>query len=120
MSYDLDLRKRAIVLIEEVVSVANVSRVLGVSEYAIRDWKKRHAQGCLAAQYPKRRGAYHIQEEALKAHLQEKPDAYLSELAEVAGGTSQGVSHALRRLGITRKKRHQNTENEMRRKEKHI
>ena len=79
------------------------------------EWKQR--EGDLATRYPARRGSYHINEEAIKAHLAKEPDAYASELAVVAGGTAQGVSDALKRMGITRKKRHHRIVNAMKKNE---
>ena len=120
MAYSLDLRQRAIVLLGTGQSARAVGAVLGVSERTVVGWKKRQAEGRLAAAYPASRGAYHIDDEALKAHLKAHPDAYLEELAAVAGGTAQGIRDALKRLNITRKKRPRNTGKEMRKNGRHI
>ena len=112
MAYDLDFRRRAVLMLEEGFTLGSVSELLDVGTASLTRWKQRAAQDNLAVQYPKLRGAYKIDDQALKAHLEAHPDAYLSELAEVAGGTAQGIKHALGRLGITRKKRHRNTAKE--------
>lgn len=104
MAYSLDLRQRAIALLDCGRSAREVGEVLGIHDRTVSGWKKRHGEGRLAAAYPASRGAYRIDDAALKAHLKEHPDAYLSELAEVAGGTSQGIRDAIKRLGISRKK----------------
>jgi transposase len=114
MAYSLDYRERAMELLEEGKSQTEVSELLGVGRKTVGAWKKREEAGILGTNYPAKRGAYRIDEAALKAHLEEHPDAYLSELAEVAGGTAQGVRHALKRMGITRKKRHLSIESGMR------
>ena len=102
MAYGIDYRKRAMELLAEGKSQAEVAELLGVNRKTLYEWKKR--DGDLETRYPSRRGAYHIDEEAIKTHLAERPDAHLSELAAVAGGTTQGIRHALKRMGITRKK----------------
>lgn len=114
MAYSLDLRQRAIVLLGTGHKAGEVGVVHGVSERTVVGWKKRQAEGGLAAAYPAARGAYHIDDEALKAHLKAHPDAYLEELAAVAGGTGQGIRDALKRLKITCKKRPRNTGKEIR------
>jgi transposase len=116
MAYSVDYRKRAMELLAEGKSQTEVSELLGVNRKTLYEWKKR--EGDLATRYPASRGAYHISEEAIRAHLKEKPDAYLSEIAAVAGGTAQGVRDALKRMGITRKKRHSSTKNETKRNDK--
>lgn len=118
MAYSLDLRKRAIVLLEGGQNVQEVGAVLGVHSRTISGWKRRHLEGRLSAHYPTSRGAYHINDAALLAHLAAHPDAYLEELAAVAGGTAQGILHAMRRLNITRKKRPRTTVNAMKKREK--
>ena len=110
MAYSLDYRNRAMELLGEGKSQTEVAELLGIGRKTVGSWKKREEAGNLGTSYPSRRGAYYINEEAIKAHLAEKPDAYLSELAEIAGGTVQGIRHALKRMGIRRKKRHQRTE----------
>jgi transposase len=113
MAYSKDYRKRALELLGEGQSCRAVSETLGIDRKTLYTWKKRNEEGQLGASYPKRRGAYRINEAAIKAHLEEHPDAYLAELAVVAGGSTHGVRHALKRMGITRKKRPLSIVNEM-------
>ena len=104
MAYSLDYRKRALELLEEGKSCSEVSELLGVDRKTLYSWRKRNEAGQLGASYPSKRGAYKLDEAAIKTHLKKHPDAYLSELAGVAGGSVQGVRHALKRMGVTRKK----------------
>jgi transposase len=113
MAYGIDYRKRAIELLAEGQSCQAVSEILGIDRKTLYNWKNRNEAGCLGTSYPAKRGAYRIDEAELKAHLEEHPDAYLAELAGIAGGSTHGVRHALKRLGISRKKRHPSTESEM-------
>lgn len=112
MAYSLDFRERALALVDEGRSYSDVSRLMGVQRKTVSEWKQRRDQGQLAVSYPKRRGAYKINETALKAELKKRPDAYLAELASVAGGSEQGIRHAMKRLNITRKKRPRTTKKE--------
>lgn len=118
MANSLDYRERAMELLEEGKSQTEVAELLAVNRKTLYEWKQRGGE--LGTSYPSRRGAYHIDKEAIKAHLEKEPDAHLSELASVAGGTTQGVRHALKRMGITRKKRRLSTVNEMKAKEQVI
>ena len=120
MAYGEDFRKRAMVMLAEGKSAAAVCRLLGVGYVTLHRWKKRHAEGQLAAEYPKRRKAYKINEEALKSYVAAQPDAYVEEIATAIGSRPGTVSSALKRLKITRKKKHLSTGSEMRKNEKII
>ena len=109
MAYDLDFRRRAVSMLEEGFTLDSVSQLLNVGTASLTRWKVRAAQDNLAVQYPKSRGAYKIDESALKSYLEDHPDAYLDEVAEAIGSKRSTVWDALKRLQITRKKRHRNT-----------
>jgi transposase len=65
---------------------------------AIEDWRKLLEQtGSLKPQYRETRKRK-IDKEALKRAVEEKPDAYLSELAAPFGCTEQAVFYALKKL----------------------
>ncbi|MEM7621505.1 MAG: IS630 transposase-related protein [Pseudomonadota bacterium] len=81
MAYSLDLRKRAVALLDEGKSTKEIGELLGVSDRSVLYWKKRDEEGRLATHYPKSRGAYTIDDEVLKEHLETHPDAYLKYLA---------------------------------------
>lgn len=114
MAYSEDMRKRALELIASGKSVAEISRLLNVSVSSLIRWQHRQKEGRLGAWYPKTRGSYKVDEEKLKAYVAEHPDAYLYEIAEAIGSKTTTVDYALRRLGITRKKRPRNIANETR------
>ena len=109
MAYDLDFRRRAISMLDEGFTLASVSDLLDVGTASLTRWKRRAGQDNLAFQYPKSRGAYKLDECALQAYLKENPDAYLDEIAEAIGSKRSTVWDGLKRLNITRKKRHHNT-----------
>jgi transposase len=118
MAYSLDMRKRAMSLVAQGHSCIVIGEMLGVSGRTVSGWRNRYQVDRLAAEYPKERGAYKINDKALIAHLEAYPDAYAEELAKVAGGTSQGIRDACKRLGITRKKRLRNTASVTKKNEK--
>jgi transposase len=120
MAYSPDIRERALALLNEGHSLRAVEAMLRVHNRTLSNWKKRAGEGRLGVSYPRSRGAYRINDEALKAHLKTHPDAYLKELAAVAGGTAQGIRDALKRLGISRKKRHRSTESGTKKREQPI
>ena len=113
MAYSLDMRERAIELLESGRSKAEVSKMLGVGRTTLLRWEQRSARGELAAHYPKVRGGRAIDDEKLKEYVKEHPDAYQAEIAEAIGAKENTVCRALKRLNISRKKRHRNTVKEM-------
>ncbi|WP_019503867.1 IS630 transposase-related protein [Pleurocapsa sp. PCC 7319] len=58
MAYSLDMRQRALDLLEEGKSKTEISRMLGASRTSILRWEKRALRGELAAIYPKKRGGF--------------------------------------------------------------
>ena len=107
----MDYRERALELLESGKNHKSVSKLLKVGVTTLRAWQKRKASGRLAAEYPKVRGGYKVDDEKLKAYVAQHPDAYQSEIAQAIGSKATSVCEALKRLGITRKKRLRNTEN---------
>jgi transposase len=105
MAYSVDFRKKAIEFMDKGHSTKELKEVFGIYPSEIGKWRKLLAQtGSLAPQYRETR-AGKINMEELEKAVEERPDAYLSELAEQLGCTKQGVFYALKRLKITYKKR---------------
>ncbi|WP_019503815.1 IS630 transposase-related protein [Pleurocapsa sp. PCC 7319] len=117
MAYSLDMRQRALELGKEGKSKTEISKMLGVSRTSILRWSKRASRGELGATYPKERGGFRVDDEKLKAYVAQNPDAYQAEIAEAIGAKENTVCRALKRLKISRKKRHRSTENEMKKNE---
>lgn len=117
MAYSLDMRQRALELLKEGKNKTEISKMLGASRTSILRWSKRASKGKLAATYPKKRGGFKVDDEKLKAYVKENPDAYQSEIAEAIGAKENTVCRALKRLNISRKKRHRSTENGMKKSE---
>ena len=73
---------------------------------AIESWRRLLREtGSLKPQCKNRKGSGKIDAERLQKAVEEKPDAYLKELAAEFGCSKQAVFYALKKLKITRKKR---------------
>jgi transposase len=108
MAYNLDLRQRAIALLEKGFSLREVSELLAIGSATLIRRNRRYREGKLAVFYPKTRRRK-INDEALTLAVEAQPDAYLHEIAAQFGVTAQGILYAMRRLKITRKKRRRST-----------
>ncbi len=113
MAYSLDLRIRAMELLNSNEDIIEVSGLLGISLSSLYRWKKRNNTKTLKPSYPKSRVAYKLDERAMIDYISSNPDAYQHEIASAMGVTKSTIQWSFKRLGITRKKRHHNTKNEM-------
>ena len=112
--YSLDLRERAVTLLDEGASSLEVAELLGVSDSWVRKMRlRRDARGHLAPGSPpgKERLLTEDDEAELCQLVLNKPDATLEELAELLAkhvGVRASISTLSRRLiemGLSRKKR---------------
>jgi transposase len=106
MAYDEKYRERVLAFIKEGNSRKKAQETFKVSRSAIEDWEKLMSETGSVKKRELEREARKYAPEKLKKILEEKPDAYLSEIAEhFEGGTVPGVQSALKKMKITRKKR---------------
>jgi transposase len=106
MSYDIKYRERAINYLSEGHSFRETAAVFKVSTITLQTWKSMlNETGTLA---PKRRKETwrKIDPVKLREYVEEHPDAYQYEIAEIFGVRLYAIQKALKRLGITRKKNH--------------
>ena len=104
MAYSEDFRKRALAYMDEGHTYEELYEAFKIYPSAIASWRKLHSEtGSLKPQYRKTRSGK-IDKEALQRAVEEKPDAYLSELAKPFDCTEQAVFYALKKLNITVKK----------------
>ena len=116
MAYDRDLRLRAIKYTEEGHTSAQAAAVLKINISTIIAWKRRYeATGGVKIKVRCPVNKKIIPEKLIK-YIEEHPDAYLKEIAEVFGCHPSSVLKRLRKLGITRKKRVPFTKNKTRNK----
>ena len=110
MAYSADFRKAAVEYKDNGHTFLELKEVFGITNKTYADWKKLHEE---TGSYEKRkvtRKPRKIDLERLKKALEEKPDAYLYELAEPFGCSKQAVFRALKKLKITYKKNHSSTQ----------
>jgi transposase len=113
-AYSLDLRERAVALLDEGASSPEVAELLGVSESWARKMRlRRDRLGHLRPSVPpgKERVLTKDDESVLRSLVDERPDATLEEYVEMAAKrlkvrvSISTMSRRLIELGLTRKKR---------------
>jgi len=104
MSYDIKYRRRAIEYWNDGHSKRATAETFKVSTSTLQAWKSQLKEtGSLA---PKKRIETwrKIDPEKLRKYVEDHPDAYLREIAEVFNCVISAVEKALKRLKISRKK----------------
>jgi transposase len=106
MSYDIELRRRAIAYWDDGHTKKETAAVFQVSHFTLQMWKSQLKEtGTLEPK--KRKSSWRkIDPVKLEEFLKQHPDAYLKEIAKEFGCTDVAVLKALRRLKISRKKNH--------------
>ena len=105
MSYSVDLRERALALVDGGMKQEEVRKLLKLGKNTITNWKKLRAETGSLANRELVRSWRKIDPEKLKADVKEKPDDFDSERAARCGCSRQGIESARKRHKITRKKR---------------
>jgi len=105
MAYSIDLREKVIKYLEDGNSQRQAAKVFNINLTTVNEWSQKYRKtGSLEVKKPQR-NFKKIDPERLKTYIEEHPDAYLSEIALEFSCSDMAVSKALKRLGITRKKR---------------
>jgi len=94
-------------------SVKLACQTFSISRSSIQRWRNKQTNTGILDSTPRKKTPYKFDIEALKNYLNEHPDAHLSEIAPRFNMTISGMSRALSRLNITRKKKPRNTKKEM-------
>jgi len=104
MSYDIELRRRAIAYWNDGHSKKETAEVFKVSHFTLQMWKSQLKEtGTLESK--KRKETWRkIDPARLIEYLEKYPDAYLKEMAEEFDCSDVAVLKALKRLKISRKK----------------
>ena len=106
MAYDRKYRERAIAFKESGATFVQLKAVFGIDRKAFFAWVKlRDETGEVVVNRPPQTRKRKIDKEKLKQAVQEKPDAYLEELAKPFNCSIPAVFYALKKMGITLKKR---------------
>jgi len=108
MGYSKDFKECAVRYKRDNHTYEEVKSIFKIAKSTLYDWEKEYSAGF--PDKPKRTCEKKIKKEALKKALEERPDSELAELAEPFECSAQAVFYALKRMGITRKKRHLHTQ----------
>ena len=103
MSYDIKFRQHVLKIREkEGLSFVKVAERFGIAKQTVYNWSKR-----IEEKKKRYKPTSKIDLEALKKDVEQYPDAYQYERAARFGVTQMGIWHALKRLGVTYKKKPQ-------------
>ena len=103
MSYSKDYKECAVKYKRNNHTFEETKAIFGMAKSTFYKWEKEYEAGFPLK--PKRTCEKKIDKAALKRAVEERPDSELAELAEPFKCTVQAVFYALRRMGITLKKR---------------
>ena len=106
MSYSKDLRERAVKYYNTGHTLKETSEVFGTSINAISQWVKKYRETGDLSDKPLNRGFKKIDPKKLILFVEENPDAFLREIAQEFECSIEAVRQAMKKLKITRKKRH--------------
>ncbi len=111
MSYPVKYRERVLEYRGEGYTLEETSRIFKAAISTIRKWEKQLEEtGDLISKVPER-SFKKIDPVKFRAYVAEHPDAYQKEIAGAFKCSRAAVQKALKRLGITRKKRRPTTRN---------
>ena len=99
----MDYIKRAVAYKQEGHTLKELKEAFGIPSETYYDWKAKLENGYYDIK-TKRERKRKIDKEALRQSLENKPDAFLWELAEQFECTPAAVFYALENMKITRKK----------------
>lgn len=101
MTYSIDFRRQALLIKQrEHLSFEATAKRFGVGKMSVLRWSKQ-----IEAQRHRQKPATKINMEVLKQDVEQDPDAYQYERAERLEVSRRGIGYALKRLGISRKKK---------------
>ena len=104
MAYSTDLRKRVLDFIHTSGKKSEASRRFSVDRSTIYRWL--FAEDPFSPQKPGPKNMRCLDEAALKQHVADFPDLTQNERALHFGVSASSIRYGLRKLGITRKKKH--------------
>ena len=118
MAYSKDIRMRALELLK-IQTEQSVSEILFIGVRTLSRWKLEARGGKYESDYGYERKRS-IDRDKIESYISNNPDAYLREIA-VANDVKLGTLYSsLQVWGITRKKRHQNIKNAVKRSGQNI
>ena len=100
MSYSIHFRKKVLAKLEEGNSIRDVAAQFEIDKNTILSWKK-----CVDIKRTRPRKPSKIDDQALRDDVEKYPDDYQFERAARFNCSKSGIGDALKRLGISVKKR---------------
>jgi transposase len=104
MSYDKQVRERAVAYRKEGHTIEETAAIFKIGTATLKTWVKQYEQTGNLEKKPLNRSFRKIDPEALTAYVSEHPDAYQSEMASESGCSESGIRKVLKKLKITHKK----------------
>ena len=104
MAYNPKFREAVLKYLNKGHTIEEAHKVFEVGTTTIKRWKKLKKETGKLENRPLNRKNRKICPERLKAYINENPDSYLKETAEVFNCTDSAIFYALKRLKISRKK----------------
>jgi len=105
MGYDKKFKEQVLKHLSKGHTQESTSKLFGVVTTTIKEWKRRVEKGEGLAPKIRQRSPKKIDPEKLRAYMELHPDAYEREIATEFNCVRSAVQKALKKLGITRKKR---------------
>jgi transposase len=102
MTYSVDLGKKVVAFVHDGGGQAEAARHYGVSVWCVRDWLARKDLRPQQKGIPRHRK---LDQEKLRAHVRDEPDALLRERAAHFGVHMSVIGKALQKMKVRRKKR---------------
>ena len=104
MAYDVKLREKVLNFLDKGHTIEEAHEVFEVGTTTIKRWKKLKKETGKLENRPLNRKHRKICPDRLRAYINENPDSYLKETAEIFNCTDSAIFYALKRLKISRKK----------------
>jgi len=104
MAYSADFKRRAVEYKQKGHTFKELKEVFGIHSSTYYQWAKEYENDFEKPKGPRQRSRK-IDKEKLKLAVEEHPDFYLREFAELFGCSPQAIFYALKKLKITLKKK---------------
>lgn len=105
MGYDKRFKEQVLKHLDKGHTQEATAKLFGIGATTLKEWKKRVETGEGLEVRKRHRTSKKIDPEKLRSYVAAHPDAYEREIAAEFHCARSAVQKALKRLGITRKKR---------------
>lgn len=105
MAHSIELRNKALSYYEQCKNISKVAQAYQISRNTLYLWIKLKEQTGSLNHRVKGQNACKLDNQKLAEYVTQHPDAYLHEIAQHFNCAKSTIFYALKRIGITRKKR---------------